>query len=107
MSESATVNPPARAPKGQAADPYEQPVQYLLSRGWRPDGEARRPQTRWLDPTKPVEATEHRVKIGQKKLPGGKVEDVFQLVHTPAAWPMSRDEALAEQLRRDEAAKAR
>lgn len=99
----ATEAAPATGKK--AIDPYVDPAGYLRSKGWElHDGNPLTPFSRWLDPTKPKKETSERVLVGTRQLPGKAKEDVYQLNVTPAAWPISRDEAVAEQMMRDEKA---
>lgn len=99
MSEAA---PAVSVPSKRQPDPLTQPVEYLLVRGWRPDGDARDPRTRWLDPTKPDRDREERRVVGERKLPSGATETITQVFVTPAAWPMPREEAvLVEMARKD------
>lgn len=84
-------------------DPDRDPIGYLRHHGWKCDGDPKRRTSRWLDPTKPATAKDEKVKIGERALPGGKKEDVHQVYHTPAVWPISRDEAVQIQQDRDEA----
>ncbi len=88
-------------------DPWDDPVGYLRHHKWQPEGDPRRITCRWLDPLKPRTARDEKLKVGERKLPDKSVQPVYQTHHTPAAWPMTRDEALAEQQRRDEEAKAK
>lgn len=89
----------------KAPDPVVDPVGYLLARGWSPEegSKANAPGTRWIDPEKPKVATEERVKVGEKVLPGNKTEPIFQTRITMPAWPMTRQEAVSMQMERDAA----
>lgn len=100
--------PPASSQEAvpvSAPDPDRDPIGYLRHHGWKCDGDPKRRTSRWLDPTKPAVAKDEKVKIGEKLLPGDKREDVFQVFHTPAVWPIGRDEAVLIQQDRDEAAR--
>lgn len=97
---------PAKA-SGQAPDPWDNPIGYLRHYNWRPEGDPRNPATRWFDPRRSLTGKEEKIKIGEKKLPGNKKEDIHQVHYTPPAWPMTREEAVVEQMRRDEEEKAK
>ena len=82
-------------------DPQEDPAGYLLAHKWRPLGEIKRSNCRWIDPTRPLKDSYERKKVGVRQLPNGTVEEVFQTHFTAAAFPVSRDEAVAIQMERD------
>lgn len=88
-------------------DPDRDAATYLAAKGWKLyDGDPKREGSRWLDPTKPEQDVESKVKVGVKKLPGNKgVEDILQTRILPAAWPLYRDAAVRVQMERDEAEK--
>src|SRR4051812_47827255 len=85
------------------ADPYLEPAQYLLSKGWRPRGDVRSQHCHWLDPTKPLQETSElrRVEIGTE-LDGRTKKYVEQLYVTPGVRPVPLNEALSVQYERDE-----
>ncbi len=76
--------------------PDMDPAGYLLAKGWKPQGDPRKPECLWLDPTKPLTPKMERVKVGEKKV-GLKTEDVFQGIYHPAAWPFPTGEAVSIQ----------
>ncbi len=90
----------------QTVDADRDPAAYLLSHGWKLyEGDPKREVSKWLDPTKPHEDVESKVKVGTKKLPGNKgVENIMQTLVTCAAWPIYRAAAVQVQLERDEEA---
>lgn len=102
-----TQQPPPKPPPSGPAQPAAVPQypkdapKYLIERGWRPEGDPYHPHTLWMDPTKPSETREERVKIGTRKLPNNRVEDVYQVHVTPAAFGVRQAEAVAEQMRRE------
>ncbi len=79
----------------KAIDPEADPRGYLLSKGWEPF------DALWYDPQKPKKATERKVKVMDRVLPGGNTEAVYQVEITPAALPVRIEEALSTQRARD------
>lgn len=93
-------------------DPFRDPVGYLKASGWVPDGDSRSRLCRWYDPTKPRVSTVSQFPLGKKRNRDGKIVlgprnepiELFQQVHTAAASPISRDDAIELQISRDEMA---
>lgn len=112
MSETATPGKTAKSAgiKTDAPDfdPWDSPGEYLLSKGWKPQGDPRRHWTKWLDPTKPEKETySKRLALTRVDPRTKKVEEIYQTVVTPAAWPLSRNEAVLIQIERDVAAQVK
>lgn len=92
----------SKAASAIAPDPDRDPSAYLLYHGWKPQGEPRHRYTLWLDPTKPAKPIEEWKESYRRKNPKtNKEEIVQQMVITPQATPMSRDQALDCQIARD------
>jgi hypothetical protein len=84
-----------------AAPPPDSDAAYLLSKGWRPESDPAAGPTRWFCPLAPAADAYDRVRVGERKLPGGRREPVYQTWITPAAWPLTEAEAVALQRGRD------
>lgn len=99
MSETTSKKPaaPEATGHGWPADP----VAFLLSKGWEPLGDPRHPRCTWLDPTKPRKDSERKVTVGTKTLPNKRVVEVQQTRITPRVYPVSLEDAVDTQLRRD------
>ena len=80
------------------------PVGYLIAKGWRPNGDPRKPDCGWYDPTKPVKETSEERVILRRELPDGSHEEKKGLFVTPPAFPVSMHEAVCTQVDRDDAA---
>lgn len=95
-------------------DPYDDGAGFLLAHGWKPLGNPRHQNTIWRDPTKPLRAsatTEPIMVVGEKGVKeqlmcrtgkGKKVAPGERVVIIPPVRPMSLQEALQEQLERNE-----
>jgi hypothetical protein len=110
--------PGARA----AADPFQDPAEYLASRGWRCLGNPAWSTAGWLDPEKPLKGFYESVPR-MRRVPdgnGGWAEEqvmaqtgdgqgtqrpVVQLRWNPPAEPVGMQEALLTQMERDAAAR--
>ncbi len=94
-------------PETKTPDPHQDPVAYLLSKGWKCDGDPATGRERWFDPTLPDKPQDLRdaLALPPRKLDNGRVVQEFQTVHIQGAWPISRQAALAVQALRDREAK--
>lgn len=98
----------ATARKGEQSylaipDSAMDPVGYLLAKGWKPDGDPRKPGCGWLDPQKPKQERKEERVILEVELPDGSKEQRKGLFVTPAAFPVSLHEAVSLQVDRDDA----
>jgi hypothetical protein len=95
-----------------APDPRQDPVGFLLARGWEyVDGEAQGPSGRWFDPTLSKEGRyrkEPSEVVGQEivyEWKEGRRQEVRRPIHRtyydPPAEPVFRDKAVMTQMRRD------
>lgn len=113
---------PKTAPRGEAPDPYDQPVAYLKHYGWKclglPDSQA----ARWFDPTRPRHRAEERKvprmaphwdartksyvdrQVMAQDGEGG-YRAVEQVLVVPPAEPLSLTEALQVQMGYDDDAR--
>jgi len=108
MADVKTMKLPPRATGSEPAHPYREPVDYLISKGWKPTGDPFFPATLWIDPTKPEKETSSRIKVLERINPRTKErEEIFQTHISPAAWPMRREEAVWIQWQRDQEDKAK
>lgn len=105
---TATLIPPAST----IPDPYEDPVGYLKSRGWKPLGNPSWSSCRWKDPLKPrkgyftkqpILAANADGEMEQVMVPDGfgKTRPGERPVYHPPGEPVSMQEALGTQLDRD------
>lgn len=102
-SKAVSLHPPQSQEAVSLQDLLANPAQWLVAKGWLPQGDPRLPSCRWLDPAKPVKEMQEEVAIMERKTPSGAKEVVKQLHITPPAWPMTIDDAIATQTLRDAA----
>ena len=79
------------------------PVGYLLAKGWRPNGNPRKPDCGWYDPAQPRKETSEKRVILTITNPDGSKDKREGLFVTPAAFPISMHEAVCCQVDRDDA----
>lgn len=90
----------AEAPR--AGNGQREAERYLRARGWvkAPEADRPGPELCWADPLARTAAATP-VKIGERKLATGKVEDVKQMLCPPGAWYYTTAQAVELQRLRD------
>jgi hypothetical protein len=103
MAEVAQKTTAKPSPEAKVFDPYNDPVNYLISKGWecQEGQDPRNPKSLWYDPTKPRKDEWSETLAYERDLPDGGKKQVMQPCVTPAGWPQIRDAAVSIQMNRD------
>lgn len=94
-------------------DYTEDPSGYLLAKGWKPLGPPKSPRTEWIDPTKPwPDGVYSRIPVFSKDQFGNESRQTHkneknqtiqteQVLWSPAAVPMTQEQAIRTQVERE------